>query len=334
MTFRFSDPTTDDDETSNMATGLSGSGGVNTGSNGEVIGPGNPGAPGVASDGEGTGAGSAGGADEPGSLNDGGTSNAGLENYTWFGYYTHYPTSAGGEVYALYNGLLERNPDPSSDYWLKSLNEGTSLESVTQSILGSAEGQPRFNDPSNAGYVEELYQTVLGRAGDAAGAAYWTAALNGGLSRAAAADGFVFSAEHLDQLQPAFDAGIFVPDTTAADVSRLYYGVLDRSPDTGGLQAWHTQADFGTSLSAIAQSFLLSPEYAAQNPTIPTDAAYVAALYEGALGRAPEAAGAQYWESALASQALTRADVAVGISESAEAHTYLSAFIEEGWLLA
>lgn len=257
----------------------------------------------------------------------------GSENYTWFGYYTHYVSSPGGEVYALYNGLLERDPDPSSDYWLKLLDQGASLEGVTQSILGSPEGQSNFNAPDNAGYVEQLYQTVLDRPSDAAGAAYWTAALNNGLSRAAVADGFVFSAEHIDQLQFAFDAGIFVPDPTASDISRLYYGVFDRSPDAGGLQWWHTEVDFGTSLSSVAQAFLLSQEYSALYPTSPTDAEYVNALYAGALGRAPDAGGAQYWEGALASNSLTRADVAVNISESAEAHEYLSTFIEEGWLL-
>ncbi|WP_162560980.1 DUF4214 domain-containing protein [Methylobacterium durans] len=269
-----------------------------------------------------------------GEASGGGTPNPGSENHTWFGSYTHYVGSTGGEVYALYNGLLERNPDPSSDYWLTLLTQGASLEEVTQGILTSPEGQTHINAPDTAGYVEQLYQTVLDRPSDPAGAAFWIASLNSGLSRAAAADGFVFSAEHIGQLQPAFDAGIFVPDPTASNISRLYYGLLDRSPDAGGLQAWHTQADFGTSLSAIAQGFLLSPEYAAQHPTSPTDAAYVGDLYEGALGRAPDAAGAQYWESALASQTLTRAEVAVGISESAEAHAYLSAFIEEGWLLA
>ncbi|MER2265821.1 DUF4214 domain-containing protein [Methylobacterium oxalidis] len=270
--------------------------------------------------------------DEDGSSG-GGTTNPGSQDYTWFGSYTHYVSSPGGEVYALYNGLLEREPDPSSDYWLKLLNQGTSLEDVTQGILGSAEGQSHFDAPDNVGYVEELYQTVLDRPSDPAGAAYWTAALNNGLSRAAAADGFVFSAEHIDDLQFAFDAGIFVPDPTASDISRLYYGVLDRSPDTGGLQWWHTQADFGTSLSSIAQAFLVSQEYSVLYPTSPTDAEYVNALYANALGRAPDAGGAQFWEDSLASNTLTRADVAVGISESAEAHEYLSTFIEEGWLL-
>jgi hypothetical protein len=68
--------------------------------------------------------------DEDGSSG-GGTTNPGSQDYTWFGSYTHYVSSPGGEVYALYNGLLEREPDPSSDYWLKLLNQGTSLEGVT-----------------------------------------------------------------------------------------------------------------------------------------------------------------------------------------------------------
>ncbi|WP_336491035.1 DUF4214 domain-containing protein [Methylobacterium nigriterrae] len=257
-----------------------------------------------------------------------------MTNASWFGTSTHYVSSTGGEVYALYEGLLDRAPDPLSEGWHTLLDKGTSLHDVTEGFLTSPEGQSHFNAPDNAGFVEQLYETVLGRSSDGAGAQFWTAALNSGSSRADVADSFVFSTEHMNELQPAFNEGVFVPDPTACDVARLYYGLLDRAPDATGLQGWSAEAHAGTSFSAIAQGILSSPEYAALHPSSQTDAQYVEALYESALGRSPEAAGAQYWEGALASHGLTRADLAVGISESVEACEHLTSSIEAGWHLA
>ncbi|WP_191970017.1 DUF4214 domain-containing protein [Methylobacterium planeticum] len=205
---------------------------------------------------------------------------------------------------------------------------------MTQAILTSPEGQTHFNATSNAGFVEQLYQTVLERSGDAAGAQFWTSLLDSGsTTRAAVADSFVFSSEHFAQLQPAFEAGIFVPDPGNTDVARLYYGLLDRAPDTTGLQGWYAAAHDGPSFSPIAQAILASPEYAALHPTALTNAQFVESLYEGALGRGVDAVGAQFWGNALASGA-TRADVAVAISDSPEANQHLSPVIEVGWVLA
>ena len=262
----------------------------------------------------------------------GGGSGPDPDNALWFGSYTHYVNSTGGQVYALYEGLLDRAPDPLSEGWHTLLDQGTSLSAVTEAILNSPEGQALFNATSNAGFVEQLYQTVLDRAGDAAGAQFWTSLLDSGSSRATVADGFVFSTEHFAQLQPAFEQAIFVPDPGNSDVARLYYGLLDRAPDTSGLQGWYAQAHAGTSFSPIAQGILASPEYAALHPTPLTDAQYVETLYEGALGRSVDPGGAQFWSNALAA-GQTRADVAVAISDSPEANQHLSSVIESGWVL-
>ena len=63
-----------------------------------------------------------------------------------------------------------------------------------------------------------------------------------------------------------------------------------------------------------------------------TDTAFVQALYEGALGRSADATGLQSWTDALTHGA-SRADVAVGIAESPEAHVHLTSVIENGWRL-
>lgn len=246
---------------------------------------------------------------------------------------SHDVHGTGGTVYALYAGLLDRAPDAlGAESWAAVLDHGASLHDVTQGILTSAEGRSHFNAADNAGFVEQLYETVLGRHGDAAGVRAWTNALDGGASRAAVADGFVFSQEHVARLQPALSTGLFVADGTASDVARLYHGLLDRAPDAAGLQSWEAAAQAGTPLVSIAQSFLASGEYAAHNPTPLTDLQYVDSLYACALGRAPDAPGERGWTGALAA-GTSRAQVALGIIESPEAQMHLLGQVEAGWHL-
>ncbi|GAA0270216.1 hypothetical protein LNAOJCKE_5720 [Methylorubrum aminovorans] len=142
---------------------------------------------------------------------------------------------------------------------------------------------------------------------------------------------FAFSPENVAGLQPALDRGIFTADAHATDAARFYYGILDRAPDAAGLTFFAQVGAQGTSLTSLAQSFLDSAEYASTHANL-TDAAFVQALYEGALGRSADAARLQGWTDALTHGA-TRADVAVGIAESPEAHVHLASVIENGWHL-
>ncbi|MDR7040423.1 MULTISPECIES: DUF4214 domain-containing protein [Methylobacterium] len=126
--------------------------------------------------------------------------------------------------------------------------------------------------------------------------------------------------------------GIFLPvvDTVTAEVARLYVGVLDRAPDTGGLEYWSSSLGNGASLTSVAAAFLGSAEYGALHPTPLTDTQFVENLYADALGRAPDAGGQQYWVGVLGS-GTPRADVAVGIAESPEAQQSFPIGVEQGW---
>jgi hypothetical protein len=129
--------------------------------------------------------------------------------------------------------------------------------------------------------------------------------------------------------------GVFLPvvDPNTADAARLYVGLLDRAPDTEGLQSWANVLGNGASLSSVAQQFLDSPEYAQANPTPLTNIQFVDTLYENALGREPEPAGQQAWVDLLAS-GTSRADVAIGIAESQEAQQFFPIGVEQGWIIA
>ncbi|MGH1571900.1 DUF4214 domain-containing protein [Methylobacterium sp. P31] len=181
-----------------------------------------------------------------------------------------------------------------------------------------------LNATDNVSYVEQLYETVLGRHTDAGGLQAWTDTLAHGTSRTDVVDSFVFSAEHTAQLQPALSAGIFVPDPHAADVARLYYAELGRAPDAAGLQAWTSAIESGgTSLQDVAQGMLHSPEYASHTGIL-SDSALVEGLYQIALGRQADAAGLQAWTEALDSHAETRLDVVEVVVNSPEFQTHLS----------
>ena len=255
-------------------------------------------------------------------------------NKSYFGAVAHDTSSHLGQVSALYEGLLGRALDQAgAQAWVSQLDHGLSLSSVTREFLASAEGQSHFaSGTSNAVYVETLYETVLGRHGDMAGAQTWVGQLNAGVSRADVANQFVLSAEHQGQLQPMFSAGVYLADATDAAVARLYYGLLGRAPDETGLLNWETSAHAGLSASAIAREFIATAEYAALHPTTQTNQQFVESLYLNALGRPAEQPGEQVWLNAL-SHGASWAEVAVSILQSQEAQTHLAGHIEQGWHL-
>lgn len=172
----------------------------------------------------------------------------------YFGTFAYDTSSAGGEVYALYEGLLGRAPDPlGMESWASKLRTGMSTHDIAQAFLSSPEGQARAGALDNATFVEQLYQATLHRHSDPAGLQSWTDTLAHGTSRADVGLGFALSTEHMNNLQGALDTGVFVPDETASDVARLYYGLLDRAPDGTGLTNWVNAIEHGSTLKAVAR---------------------------------------------------------------------------------
>lgn len=248
-----------------------------------------------------------------GSTGDGGAQVASV------GTIVHDVKSAGGEVFALYDALLNRPPDMAGlQSWTAALNSGLNLHDVTTAMLASPEVQSHLNAVNNGDFVSQVYELVLHREGDLAGLQRWTTALdNGTLSRADFVNEAVFSSEHVASIQPDLDAGVFVPDQNAVAIAQLYYTTLGRGPDADGLQAYTTALESGaTSLHDIARAALGSSEYASHTGTV-SDNAYVESIYEQVLGRQGDVAGLQFWTDALA-QGTARADVASAAVESSE----------------
>lgn len=243
------------------------------------------------------------------------------------------PDSTGGKVYALYSGLLGRAPDSDGlSYWADKIDGGTAVRDLSQSLLSSSEGQLRLGAFDDTNFVQQLYANTLHREADAEGLAYWTNLLAEGAARVDVADNFVFSDEHVSNIQPALSAGILVPDLVAADVARVYYTMLGRAPDADGLGYWRDQIDQGGTLSGVTAAFLGTPENQSKYGSI-ANSDYVDALYVNAVGRHADSEGLAYWTDLL-NKGASRADLGTLLAQSAEAKSVHLNEIELGWHLA
>ena len=112
-----------------------------------------------------------------------------------------YSGTAEAQVARLYDTALGRDADPLGfNQFVGSLINGTSLQQVALSFLGSAEFANRYGAaPSDQALVEALYQNTLRRAPDAAGEAQYVRALaSGQFSRADLLVAFSDSQEHIN----------------------------------------------------------------------------------------------------------------------------------------
>ena len=100
------------------------------------------------------------------------------------------PTQNAGSVYMLYKAAFNRAPDAGGmGYWLAQKDAGLNIvTNIAQSFLSTPEFIAKYGtNPSNATYIDKLYQNVLGRSGDAGGVAYWNQQLDSGIVSKAAA---------------------------------------------------------------------------------------------------------------------------------------------------
>lgn len=94
-------------------------------------------------------------------------------------------TGIAAQAYRLYRAAFNRTPDEGGlGYWLAQMDGGVALRDVARSFIASNEFKGLYGaNPSNAAFVDLLYQNILHRAPDAAGAAYWVGVLNQGQPR-------------------------------------------------------------------------------------------------------------------------------------------------------
>ncbi|WP_162560490.1 DUF4214 domain-containing protein [Methylobacterium durans] len=250
-----------------------------------------------------------------------------------FGTFAGSVHEAGGQVYAIYQAVLGRAPDTLGlEYWADALEKGLSSAGLAKALLASSEYHALAATSGAPGFIEDLYHNVLHRGADATGLQFFMDALEHGATPADIAAGVATSAEAQTVLGPAFAGGLFVPNKAAADVARLYYATLGRAPDADGLRSFTIASETGLSKSGVAKVMLDSLEFGSRFGALDASE-FVDHLYVGALGRHAEASGFQFWTDVLKHGA-SHADVAVAITDSAEAFAYHAAHIEQGWHLA
>jgi len=122
------------------------------------------------------------------------------------------PTQTAGSVYMLYQATFNRTPDAAGlGYWIAQVDKGANIiTTVAASFVQSPEFVSKYGaNPSNASYVDNLYQNVLHRAGEAGGIAYWNQQLNtGAATKAFVLEQFATLAEGAALVAPAISHGI------------------------------------------------------------------------------------------------------------------------------
>lgn len=119
---------------------------------------------------------------------------------------------SGGQAYRLYQAAFDRTPDTAGlSNWITQLDQGASLVMIANAFMNSPEFAATYGaNLSNTALVNALYSNVLGRAGEAAGQAYWINALNSGTSRAQVLASFSESNENVGNVAGLIANGIEV----------------------------------------------------------------------------------------------------------------------------
>lgn len=213
------------------------------------------------------------------------------------------------QVMRLYMAYFLRMPDTAGlEHWLTTARAGVPLATISQAFSESPEFIDRYGQLTNGGFVDQVYENVLGRAPDAGGRAFWVDRLNSGTSWGEMMIGFSESEEFVsDSAAALYDFDVNGP------VARLYQAYFLRSPDSGGLEFWNSQE---MTLDSISEAFAASDEFATLYGTL-SNQAFVEQVYANVMDRAPDEAGRAFWTSELYA-GRRRGSVMLNFSESPE----------------
>ena len=124
----------------------------------------------------------------------------------------------------------------------------------------------------------------------------------------------------------------FDQNGNAAAVLRLYDAAFDRGADNTGMVGWLDALGRGLTLTDIAVSFSQSAEFMARyNGT--TNDQFVREMYRFSLGREGDASGIAGWVNLLNGGQLTRPQILIQFSESAEHRAQMASAVNAGvWI--
>jgi len=116
-----------------------------------------------------------------------------------------------GTAYRLYQAALDRKPDAEGlKFWTNQLDIGDSATQVAQGFVSSQEFKALNPGSDPASLVNSYYQNVLHRAADAEGLAFWSDAMNNGMSSAQLLVAFSESQENINNSAADLNNGVWL----------------------------------------------------------------------------------------------------------------------------
>ena len=152
----------------------------------------------------------------------------------------------------LYRSAFLRPPDPKGlAYWVRTVRSGSGVDAVADVFATSTEFRNRYGSLTNAEFVNRIYRNVLGRRADEAGAAYWTARLNGGMKRGEMLIAFAQSTENIRRT------------SVSTRLSLLWVTLLQTIPSDDVTAAWASRPSTTPTIDLI-EEVLASDAYQAR----------------------------------------------------------------------
>jgi hypothetical protein len=174
---------------------------------------------------------------------------------------------------------------------------------ATNPSIGAYEPQFSPNATANQVFVESLYEVLLNRPADAAGAAFFSGLLNKGVGAPTVIQLIESSLEYRDDV-----------------VQSLYQRYLDRAADAGGLNAYARFLGAGGTIEQVEQSLTSSSEYYLLHGG--TNEGFLQGLYNDGLGRTIDP-GTDAWFNQELTNGMSRSWVATQVFSSQEYETDL-----------
>jgi len=166
---------------------------------------------------------------------------------------------------------------------------------------------------STSAFIDQLYTQFLFRQADDAGKSWWEGELNGGRTNISTlTQSFIDSAEF---------------QSSVADVVKLYYLVLGRTPDQSGLSYWVNALQGNMALSDIAAAFVNAAWFNDRVDNDQNATGFIEQLYQNAFNRTPDDAGLNYWLEQV-NQGMSWSDLVVIFAGSAEFENYRGSAVQ------
>lgn len=234
-------------------------------------------------------------------------------------------------VERMYTVALGRGSDADGlAYWCKELADNKqNAADIAYGFFFSTEYKQK--NRSDEQYIDDLYETILGRKADSEGRASWVKALKDGKSRESVLAGFVNSAEfsgmcdkyNIPRGTMEEDGSSICNSGVRSFVLRNYTKALGRQGETTGVEDWCNVINKKKMTpAAVAESFFQSQEF--KNRKLSNEE-YVEVLYETFLGRSSDSEGKAFWLSCL-KDGKTRDDIIKGFSGSKEFSQIVAGF--------